>query len=645
MNTPITPIDDFLKRQVITHQEEFLFGDGDDVALADPAAEIVVDAQGEGFADAPPEAADYRPAEIEAIACWNCAHFQRTGVGNDNWPVGLCHQWEAKVEGESVCDKFTADATMSPWPPHKHSGEEDGGDAPEVEEYSGESSHLVEVFLSGDGDVTLAEDTGLITKAILRTGEWKKTPSSKGVIRKPLKIIRDGVSSAKDRVVALSEIVENFEVGAYPNVPIPLTDEENKDHKNLLRLNTGWVKKLWIKDLPNGVSKLMAGLQFTEPDAREKVKRGTYPDVSSGIFFGIERPDGKKFNSALNHVAITHKPFMDGLGPFGVTASDDEKPDEIESLVLADEETDEPTPDWDPNLSFESRKGKVQCAIDDLIGAPEVEGESNRYVVKDLMGDRALIFSEAGEVEFVAEFSVQDDGEARISPTEDWQLREIEASQEDEQPAEPAAASESTVPRNETPLQQARRRRRHQARSHDDSGGGVRQMGKVKTRDISEVDFSNEEDAKKYAIELADANKELGKSTTEGELETRIEELKGLGFENMPGFLSTYRDIYLSDDGEAAMALTFHDDDGNETGSKTLTGIELADKLIAAIPTDKEGKILLSGQALDTGNNEAPDVEASDTEEGEYDNDTEKVKERTEGVAQSLGLDLGGKEE
>lgn len=164
-------------------------------------------------------------------------------------------------------------------------------------------------------------------------------------------------------------------------------------------------------------------------------------------------------------------------------------------------------------------------------------------------------------------------------------------------------------------------------------------MGKVKTRDISEVDFSDAEDAKAYAVELAEANKELGKSTTEGELETRIEELKELGFADMPGFLSTYRDIFLSDDGEAAMVLLSHDDDGNETGRKTLTGIELADKLIAAIPTDKEGKILLSGQHLDTGNSVKPpedDVELSDDE---YDNDPEKVEERASGMADTLGVD------
>lgn len=623
-----TPIDVFLRRgefPLTKHQGEILF--------AESAGAILDDAVGAGFADAPPDTSSYRPAEIEAIACWNCSHFQRTGIGEDNWPTGLCHLFEAKVQGEAVCDRFTADSTMRPYPTHTHEGEDDM-DFSEVG-----SSNLVELFFSGEEgqEVELAEDTGLITKAIMRTGEWKKTPSSKGVIKKPLKVVRDGVSSMKDRIISLQEIVDNFEAGAYPNVPIPLTDEENKDHKNLLRLNTGWVKKLWIKDEEGKPSKLMAGLHFTEPDARGKVQRGTYPDVSSGIFFNVERPTGEKFNSALNHVVITHKPFMDGLGGFQFSDGD-ETVDEIESVVLADEGEDN-APDWNPDLTDEAKKAKVLFAAEELLDLPErPEGEErNTYVVKDLMQDRALIFSEAADQSWIAQFSIEDDGEARLVPVEDWQPYNVEASQEEEQPSEPAVAPEKVVPQNETPLERARRRRGLRSRQNN-SEGGVRQMAKVKVRDISEVDFSDAEDAKAYAVELSDANKELGKTSTEGELSKRIDELKELGFAEMPGFLAEYRDIYLSDDGEAAMVLLSHDDDGNEIGKKALTGVELADRLIAAIPTDKEGKVLLSGQALDTGQHEAPPAVEEDAEE-----DTpEKIEERTKGVAATIGLDLGG---
>lgn len=620
-----TPIDAILDPGV-TAEEAFLFDEGP----ASPS-EIVNDSMFDGIADAPPEAADYRPADIQAIACWNCSHFQRTGLGDDEWPVGICHLWEAKVEGEAVCDKFTADATMATWPHHKHPGEE-GPEADWVEEYSADAGHLVE-FQFADDEIEKDEATGLIWKPILRTGEWPKTPSSKGVVNKALKVVRDGVSSAKDRIISLQEIKDNFEAGAYPYVPIPLTDEENKDHKNLLRLNTGWVKKLKIREDGNGVAKLVAGMQFTEPDARGKVERKTYPDVSSGIFFGINRPNGQTFNAALNHVVITHKPFMDGLGGFEFS-DDGDAPETVETLQLSDDPEGHKL-EWPTSLTPDERKARVQSAVDTLLSLPDVEGEGNSYTVESIDGSTAVIASEIAETSWEVSFSLGDEGVVNIEPTDKWQPRDdVEASQEDEQSGEPAAAQEATVPRNETPLQQARRRRAARLDRLSKTEGGD-SMSKV--RDRSEVDFSDPKDAEEYAIELSEENQTLRKSTTDTDLEKRIEELKGVGFSEMPGALSFYRDVFLSDDSETAMVLLSHDDNGNETGRKSLTGTELLDGFIASIPTDKEGKILLSGQALDAGTTEAPaetDDEEEDTEE--------KVEERTQGVAKQLGVDLGG---
>lgn len=637
MSDNTTPIDIFLEPELLLnrhqakaagitmHQEAFLF--------ADSALDILNDAVGEGFADAPPETANYRPADVEAIACWNCSHFQKTGVGDDNWPVGLCHIWEAKVEGEATCDKWTADATMGIWPRHETEQEE----SPEYE-YSNEGGYGVEIFFSGDDDVDV-DETGLATKAILRTGEWDKTPSSKGVIRKPLKVVRDGISSAKDRIISLSEIKDNFDKGAFANVPIPLTDEENKDHKNLLRLNTGWVKKLWIKDLPDGAAKLMAGMQFTEPDARAKVKRGTYPDVSSGIYFGVERPDGERFNSALNHVVITHKPFMDGLGDFQFSDEDGGgKPKEIDNFELS-EDPEGHKLDWPEGLLPEERITRVQKAVDALLSIPHVEDEPNTYEVKELDGAKAVVFSQAAEATWDITFSLGDEGVVNVPATDDWQLREIEASQDDEQSGGPADAPEKTVTRRESPLQQARRRRTERLAKKNAEGGVS--MGSKLIRDMSEVDFSNEEDAKLYAVELADQNAELSRSTTVADLEKRIEELKEIGFGEMPGFLAQYRDIVLSDDQEPAMVLFSHDDNGNQTKRESVTGRQLADKLIDSIPTDKDGKILFSGQALNTGNHEKP----ADTETEDEDT-PEKVEERTSKMADALGVEgmTNGKE-
>lgn len=156
----------------------------------------------------------------------------------------------------------------------------------------------------------------------------------------------------------------------------------------------------------------------------------------------------------------------------------------------------------------------------------------------------------------------------------------------------------------------------------------------MKVRDRSEVNFSDAADAEKYATELSDQNRELSKVTNKAGLEKRIGELKEMGFSEMPGFLAKYRDIFLSDDSEVAMVLLSHDDNDNETKRTSITGIQLADELIASIATDKEGKILLSGQGLDTGNNDKPD--ATETEEEDTE---EKIEARTAAMAKDIGVE------
>ena len=154
---------------------------------------------------------------------------------------------------------------------------------------------------------------GLVWKDILRTGKWSHTPTSNGVIEKELQIIEDGESDP-EMAILLSEIVRNFDEGAVPYVTIPLSDEEKKDHKNTARVNTGFVRKL--KLFKNGaITLLRAGMDFTEPDIKEKALRGTIPDVSSGIPFGVtRRRDNKIFKAVLDHVCLTRKPWVDGRG-------------------------------------------------------------------------------------------------------------------------------------------------------------------------------------------------------------------------------------------------------------------------------------------------------------------------------------------
>ena len=173
-----------------------------------------------------------------------------------------------------------------------------------------------------------------------------------------------------------------------------------KDHKNLTKLNTGFVRELFIEDLQNGGAKLKAKLDFTEPDVKAKVQRGTIPDVSAGVYFDVERPDGTKFNSAINHLCLSVKPFMDGLNPFGVLAEDDESsPSEIEGFVppvavvdppkaettdAQETEVDEPQEPAEPEpMKFEPTRGlfwRQEKLTSALTGQLKLDGE--KYIVK-----------------------------------------------------------------------------------------------------------------------------------------------------------------------------------------------------------------------------------------------------------------------
>jgi len=192
-------------------------------------------------------------------------------------------------------------------------------ETPETEDawtFASEKS-LAQVHLSGDD---YKEDDGFVVKDILRTGEWGVIPTKGGLVNKPLTVIKEGKSDVKAGIISLSEIVENFKLGAVPNVQIPLSDDSD-DHKNITRLNTGYVRDIWISEDEEGNAKLVAKMDFTEPEVKERVLRGTYSDVSCGIPWSIVSR-GKKYGASLEHVAITNRPFIDGLGPFLAASND-----------------------------------------------------------------------------------------------------------------------------------------------------------------------------------------------------------------------------------------------------------------------------------------------------------------------------------
>lgn len=486
-----------------------------------------------------------------------------------------------------------------------------------------EEIQAAELFMQ-NSEMEFSDDDGFVVKEILRTGEWPKTPGVRGIINAPMKIVKEGASSAKDRIVSLQELVESFKNKAYQYVTIPLSDDQ-KDHKNLTNLNTGYVKDLFIEDKPNGVSVLKAKMHFTEPDVREKVVRGSIPDVSAGVYFDIERPDGKKFGSAVNHVVLTKQPFIDGLNPFGVLASDDDPaPDEIETFVppvaVADppegEEKgngggEEPPPGqvdapegWDNRLSLNWQRDHLIEALSSQLGLDEA------YVVTDIAHKKAIVTNKTAKTSWVVPFELSGEG-VIVAPIARWETREIGRAGS-EQPEEPAAApaSVAVAASDESPLQQAQRLRALRSRGNDNSKGGE-VMGRVSTDPLEGLDFSDEEKVKEVVTNALQTAQDARKTSRVGEIDAEIERVKKLGFADHPGFLRVYRDILESDDEQPALLFTAHDDQGQVVGSadQEKTASDIAKMLIDSLPTEeKDGqvRVLLSAQAASSGNDDPP---------------------------------------
>lgn len=171
----------------------------------------------------------------------------------------------------------------------------------------GDETHAVSFFDS----LTLAEkrgDDGLIWKAICKTGTLALSPGPGQIdVEKPLELTPK----------LFEELKASVDEQAFPHITVPTT------HNNGLLENTGYVRKVLIepskdKADPPGTQVFMAGIEFTEPSIKEKVTNGTIPDTSVGVKFNYRnKRTGKLYAAALEHVALTHQPWVDGLTPFG----------------------------------------------------------------------------------------------------------------------------------------------------------------------------------------------------------------------------------------------------------------------------------------------------------------------------------------
>lgn len=179
-----------------------------------------------------------------------------------------------------------------------------------------ESSMAAEVFLSDTG-MEVGEDN-LIYKTVAREGSWKYSPGpGQKPIEKPLTFVKSGPSNSDALIVSLEELKENFESGAVDHVTIPLS------HADKVEENTGFIRKLVLRDSDEGKAELVAGIEFTESGIRDKILNGSIANISSGIEFDYIKKDiGKKFNAVLGHAALTNKPWLNGMPKFSTTLAE-----------------------------------------------------------------------------------------------------------------------------------------------------------------------------------------------------------------------------------------------------------------------------------------------------------------------------------
>lgn len=551
-------------------------------------------------ADAPPDSANYRQGDVQGINCANCSKFSFEGVieaaddGDGGMiPIGTCDLWEAKVKGDMVSDGF-ADSS----PPLDENGNEDWS-------FSDADTQIETEFFNPHGNFEFAEGEDLVWKEIFQTGEWEVTPTAAGPIKKKLRVIDEGKTDLSKGVLALSDIEQSFADRAFPHVEVPLTDEPGKDHKQMARLNQGFVRKLKrVKD--GNLTRLLAGIHITEPETKEKISRGTYADVSAGIFPKIDQRTGKRWPAALKHVVITNTPFHDGMLPWGVTASD-QQPSTVISYQPADT-----IKAWTEKLSNSWRTEQITAALRDQLHLPD------HYVVKDIAGSTALVFSEIGETSWYVPFTVVGDG-IQLAATADWEEGPTKESEdESKKDDEPAPTPAKTIIASFTPLQAARRARKLRSPDHRSNGGSAMPLT---AEELAGLELSD--DARQAVSALLDENATLRGKNRVKDADARIEELKAMGFSEAPGFLKFYRQIYLSDDGEPA-AVLFSDDDCKIKEAE-LSALAILDRAIDALPKEDD-KILFSGQALVTADDTPPPA----TDNGDHKPVEERVKEARE---------------
>jgi hypothetical protein len=366
-------------------------------------------------------------------------------------------------------------------------------------------------------------------------------------------------------------------------------------HADRVDENTGFVRQLRIVDNEDGSSSLQAGLHFTEPQIKEKVANGSIANTSVGVIFDyLRKRDGKKYTQALQHVALTNRPWIDGMEPFGIAASEDE----VEVVAMQfDQEEDESAGEaegTEPETpEAEADEAALSAEAEDEVDAEQPAKRSLLQALKDFING----WSDE-EIEQVAEEIVEETADASLEPNE-FVVNETQQTTIEESIT---ASEEPTAPRQRcSPLVAAQRDR--QLRLAEENQRSPRGGEQNNMSDLSHLELSDE--AKAEVDRILAENAELRKVQREASVDTYVNELKEMGFDQVPGFLKEVRQIMLSDDGGPALNLS------EDEGVVSLTATDIVKRMVKALPT-KDGQVQLAEQAIEVEGAEKPPLDASE---------------------------------
>jgi hypothetical protein len=481
----------------------------------------------------------------------------------------------------------------------------------------------VEIFLSG-GEVS--EDDGLVWKEVLREGQWAYRPGVGGrPTPVPLKVVAGEASSGDE--ISMADLQKSFEDHAVDHVTVP-TSHEDKPHQN-----TGHVRKLRIED-KSGKKVLKAGIEFTEPDIKGKALRGTIANVSAGVIFDyVKKDSGKKFGQVLGHVALTNKPWINGMQPFGL--SDEFEDNEIVPLMLQDTV-------WDTGKSLTWLRDKVNQAI-----------ASEDSFVLDIMPNRALVskYSEGKEENFVVPFQIRS-GDVKLAGEDKWikATKEwVETSLSEDKDFVRDFGSHLNRLSEEAPNSGDERKPETGGKTHmsdkssreneNDTQGAPSDSPAPEVVGLSEekvnelIAAAKEEAKEEYETKLSETaskNAELQKSVHKMKVNEKVEGLKELGFSSQAGLLAEIRNLLLADV-EGTKTLTLSEEVDGESKEVSLSATEVIERIIDSMPKNDDGKIDFGEMALSVDDHDRPAVEPDKTDS----------KSAAAKLADDLGIDLG----